>query len=228
MSEKKQSGRGSPVLNQLEDYAKAALTVPEPVGEIPFNLKPGPRPSFEEMKAERQICAEYRREMELPGIKVVALEDKAILQEKYERLRPAFNMIVETLAKTVETETSEGVLKNLDVLMDAAMWIGAYVFVTDGAQEFFELYSKRKQAELARGDDQVKKFSELIELVDSVTEGRKIFDSIKSALKERPKIAERLGIPEEEAPSPGAIHRAIHEVLIRREYYLNLNADPKE
>ncbi len=225
MSEKKQSGRGSPILNQLEDYAKAALTVPEPVGEIPLKLKRGPRPSYEEMKAERRVTAEYRREMELPGTKVVAVEDKAILQKKYERLRPAFNMIAETLAKTVDTETSEGVLKNLDVLMDAAMWIGAYVFVTDGGQEFFELYSQRKQAELMRGDEPAKRFSELVDIVDEVTKDQQIFDSEKFALRIRPQVAERLGLPESKAPSLSFIRTALREVRIRQDHCVDL--DPK-
>ena len=149
-SDASQPKRDSPILNQLEYYAKAALTVPEPVGEITLKLKRGPRPSYEEMKAERRVSAEYRREMELPGTKVFTLEDKAILQEKYERLRPAFNAIIETLERTSNKATIETALNNLGVLMDSAMWIGAYVFVTDGFQEFFELYNKRKQAELAR------------------------------------------------------------------------------
>jgi hypothetical protein len=217
MSEKKQSGRGSAILNQLEYYAKAALTVPEPVGEIPFKLKRGPRPSFEEMKAERRVSAEYRREMELPGIKVITLEDKAVLQEKYERLRPAFNTIIETLAKTVDAQTIKEVIENIDVLMDAAMWIGAYVFVTDGAQEFFELYSKRKQAELMRGDEPSKKFSDLIDAVDAVTEGREIAVSEKFAAIIQPEVAERLGLSKKEAPSLSAILRALREVKLRRE-----------
>ena len=73
MSEKKQSRRGSPILNQLEYFAKAALTVPEPVSQIPLTLKRRPRPSYEEIKAERQVSAEIRREMELPGTKVFTL-----------------------------------------------------------------------------------------------------------------------------------------------------------
>jgi len=219
MSDKKQSGHGSSILNQLEDFARIALTAPEPVGEIPFELERGPRLLYEEIQAERRVSAELRREMELPGTKVFTIEDKAILQNKYERLRPAFDAIIGTLERGADAGTIELVLKNLDVLMDSAMWIGAYVFITDGAQEYFELYSKRKQAELAR-DEALKGFSDLVKIVDAVTDGRQISYSVKFALRIQPEVAERLGVPESEAPSPSAIRRALREAKLRKEVRL--------
>ena len=104
------------------------------------------------------------------------------------------------------------------------MWIGACVFVTDGAQEFFELYSKRKQAGLARGDEPSKKFIELVDIVTSVTEGHQILDSDKFALRIQPQVAKRLGLPEKgKAPSLSSIRNALREVKTRRNHCVDLN-----
>jgi len=99
--------------------------------------------------------------------------------------------------------------------MDAAMWIGAYVFVTDGCHALFEHYIRRQQAERAR-DGSLKNFSKLVGVVNSITQGQKIFDSEKFARRIQPEVAAHLGLSENEAPSPSSIREAIREVKARK------------
>ncbi len=210
MSEKKQSACDSVTLNRLEYYAKEALKPPRP-DKHPFKAKQYRGPAYEVTDEEKIKSAEIRRKLELPGRKVFTIEDKEILSEKSNNLRPPYSAIVDVLDKVVDVELKDIVIRNIDILLDSAMWIGTYVFITDGSQESIENYAKHKQTEVARRNV-TERFVDIINAVEAVADGLELIDSVDFAARIQSAVAERMGLSKYKAPSFSAIRRAIREL----------------
>jgi hypothetical protein len=210
MSERKQSPFDSVTLNRLEYYAKEALTPPRPE-QRPFKAKRYRRPAYEVTNEEKLKSAEIRRDLELPGRKIFTIEDKEILSQKSNNLRPAYSAIVDVLVKVTDVELKDIFIRNIDILLDSAMWIGAYVFVTDGSQESIENYARHKQTEVARRNV-TERFVDIINAVEAVAAGRELLDSDRFAAEIQNAVAERMGLSKYKAPSFSAIRRAVREL----------------
>jgi hypothetical protein len=210
MSEKEKSRRGSHVLNLLEYYATFALRPPQPDNN-PSRHNRYQEARNEETAEEKMMSEKIRRELELPGPKVITVEDRGLLSTKFHKLRPAYNNIVDVLDKTMNAENSNIVYSNINILMDSAMWIGAYVFVTDASQESIEMYTKRKQTEPARRRA-TERFVAIMRAVEEVADGQELIDSDDFAAKIQNPVADRLGLSKYKAPSLSAIRRAIREL----------------